>query len=444
VFLFSAVAAGLCGLLFGLLPALRTARTATLGHARAAGAARGWLRGTLVTAQIAVSLVLLNSAGLLLRSLDNLQHVTMGFESEHALTVNFVLGRQRYSRDIDQLALFRALEERLAALPGVTAAAISDSVPPTGGTRGRPLSTIEVEGRPSRAEGSGGMVAWRYVSPGYFAALSIPLRRGRGFTEADRAPQAYCVVLNDTLAKLLFGGEDPLGRRIQRGPKGEWFTVIGVTADVRNAGLEKKMAPEYYFVRKSVPDLTWANQEPPLGWRGAVAVVRTEREPKQAAAAVRSVFAGLDPTLPVEINTLQERVASGRGRPRFQAMLLGSFAAIGLLLAAIGLSGVMAFLVEQRRQEIGVRMALGATPMGMVRLTVSFAARWTFAGILIGGAGALTAGRWLRSQLFHVDSANPSLFLAAIALLILVALAASAGPARRAAAIDPMAALRAE
>jgi len=282
------------------------------------------------------------------------------------------------------------------------------------------------------------------VSPGYFAAMGIPLRRGRGFTEADRAAQAYSVVLNETLAKLLFDGDDPVGRHIQRGPKGEWFTVVGVTADVRNAGLEKNMAPEYYFVRKSVPDLTWTNQEPPLGWRGAVAVVRTELDPKQAAAAVRSVFARLDPTLPVDINTLQERVAAGRGRPRFQAMLLGSFAGIGLLLAAIGLSGVMAFLVEQRRQEIGVRMALGATPMGMVRLTLSFAAGWTLAGVVIGSAGALAAGRWLRSQLFHVDAADPSLFFAAVGLLVLVALAAAAGPARRAAAIDPMEALRAE
>jgi len=288
------------------------------------------------------------------------------------------------------------------------------------------------------------MVAWRYVSPGYFAALGIPLRRGRAFTEADRAAQAYSVVLSESLAKLLFGAEDPLGRRIQRGPKGEWFTVIGVTADVRNAGLDKSMAPEYYFVRKSVPDITWANQEPPLGWRAAVAIVRTEHAPKQAAAALRSVFAELDPTLPVEIGALQDRVAAGSGRPRFQAMLLGSFAAIGLLLAAIGLSGVMAFLVEQRRQEIGVRMALGATPMGMVRLTLSFSARWTFAGVLIGGAGALAAGRWLRSQLFHVDAGDPSLLLAAISLLILVALAATAGPARRAATVDPMAALRAE
>ena len=444
VLLFSAVAAGVCGLLFGLFPALRHARTAVLGHARAAGSGRSWIGGALVTAQIAISVVLLNGAGLLLRSLDNLQHVALGFETQHALTVNFVLGRQRYAKDAGQLALFRRLEERLQGLPGVTAAAISDSLPPMGGTRGRPLSTIEVEGRPQIPEGTGGMVAWRYITPEYFAAMGIPLRRGRGFTEADRGPQVYSVVVSETLARLLFGSEDPLGRHIQRGPKGEWFTVVGVVADARNAGLQQRAGPEYYFVRKSVPDLTWANQEPPLGWRGASAVVRTALAPEQAAPAVRAVFAELDPTLPVEISTLRERVAEGSGRPRFQATLLGGFAVVGVLLAAIGLGGVMAFLVERRRQEIGVRMALGGTPAAMVRLTLGFAARWTAAGVVLGGGAALLAGRWLRSLLFHVDAGDPGLLAAAAGLLVLVALAAAAGPARRAAGVDPMAALRAD
>lgn len=444
VVLFSAAAAVLSGILFGLFPALRRTEGAVLGSARTVGPARGWLRGALVTAQIAISVTLLTGAGLLLRSLDNLERLPMGFESDRIITASFVLGRQRYSRDVEQLALFRELEQRLETLPGVSAAAVSDSIPPFGGTRGRPLSTIDVEGRPQRPEGSGGMVAWRYVTPGYFAAMGIPLRRGRPFSQLDRGAGAYSVVLSESLARLLFPGEDPLGKHIQRGPQGQWFTVVGVAADARNLGAEKTSWPEYYFVRKAVPDVTWANQEPPLGWRGAVVVVRTAVDPKLAASSLRGLFASLDPTLPVAISTMRERLAQGTGRPRFQATLLGAFAAIGVLLAAIGLSGVMSFLVAQRRREIGVRMALGATPGSIVRLTLGFAARSTAAGLVIGGAGAYVATRWLRAQLFQVAPGDPRPLAGAVAVLVLVALIAAAGPARRAAQVDPGTTLRAE
>ena len=444
VVLFSAAAAVLSGILFGLFPALRRTEGAVLGSARTVGPARGWLRGALVTAQIAISVTLLTGAGLLLRSLDNLERLPMGFESDRVITASFVLGRQRYSRDVEQLALFRELEQRLETLPGVSAAAVSDSIPPFGGTRGRPLSTIDVEGRPQRPEGSGGMVAWRYVTPGYFAAMGIPLRRGRPFSQLDRGAGAYSVVLSESLARLLFPGEDPLGKHIQRGPQGQSFTVVGVAADARNLGAEKTSWPEYYFVRKAVPDVTWANQEPPLGWRGAVVVVRTAVDPKLAASSLRGLFASLDPTLPVAISTMRERLAQGTGRPRFQATLLGAFAAIGVLLAAIGLSGVMSFLVAQRRREIGVRMALGATPGSIVRLTLGFAARSTAAGLVIGGAGAYVATRWLRAQLFQVAPGDPRPLAGAVAVLVLVALIAAAGPARRAAQVDPGTTLRAE
>ena len=444
VVLFSAAAAVLSGILFGLFPALRRTEGAVLGSARTVGPARGWLRGALVTAQIAISVTLLTGAGLLLRSLDNLERLPMGFESDRIITASFVLGRQRYSRDVEQLALFRELEQRLETLPGVSAAAVSDSIPPFGGTRGRPLSTIDVEGRPQRPEGSGGMVAWRYVTPGYFAAMGIPLRRGRPFSQLDRGAGAYSVVLSESLARLMFPDEDPLGKHIQRGPQGQWFTVVGVAADARNLGAEKTSWPEYYFVRKAVPDVTWANQEPPLGWRGAVVVVRTAVDPKLAASSLRGLFASLDPTLPVAISTMRQRLAQGTGRPRFQATLLAAFAAIGVLLAAIGLSGVMSFLVAQRRREIGLRMALGATPGSIVRLTLGFAARSTAAGLIIGGAGAYVATRWLRAQLFQVAPGDPRPLAGAVAVLVLVALIAAAGPARRAARVDPGTTLRAE
>ena len=445
VLLFSATAAVLSGIVFGLFPALRRTEEAVMGGARTVGPARGWLRGALVTAQIAISVMLLTGAGLLLRSLDNLQRLPMGFESDRAITASFVLGRQRYSRDVEQLTFFGELERRLGSLPGVSAAAVSDSVPPFGGTRGRLFSTIDVEGRPPIPEGSGGMVAWRYVTPGYFAAMGIPMRRGRPFTELDRGASVSSVVLSETLARMMFPGEDPLGKHIQRGPQGQWFTVVGVAADARHTGAaEQTIGPEYYFVRKAVPDVIWANQEPPLGWRGGAAVVRTAVDPRLAATSLRGLFASLDPTLPVEITTMRERLARSTGRPRFQATLLGAFAAIGVLLAAVGLSGVMGFLVAQRRREIGVRMALGATPGSIVKLTLGFAARCTMAGVVIGGAGAVVVTRWLRAQLFQVPAGDLRPLVGAVALLAGVALMAAAGPARRAARVDPAATLRAE
>jgi predicted permease len=322
--------------------------------------------------------------------------------------------------------------------------AVSDSVPPFGGMRGHPFSTIDVEGRPPIPEGSGGMVAWRYVTPGYFAAMGIPIRRGRPFTELDRGASVYSVVLSETLARRMFPGEDPLGKHLRRGPRDQWFTVVGVVADARNLSADRTSWPEYYFVRKAVPDVVWANQEPPLGWRGAVAIVRTPVDPALAASSLRALFASLDPTLPVEITTMRDRLARSTGRPRFQAVLLGAFAGVGVLLAAIGLSGVMGFLVAQRRREIGVRMALGATQGSIVRLTLGFAARCLAAGVVLGSVGAFVVTRWLRAQLFQVAAGDVRPLAGALALLVCVALIAAAGPARRAARVDPGAALRME
>jgi putative ABC transport system permease protein len=440
-----AVAASIgSGLLFGLAPALRRERGAWMGAGRATSSARGWLRGGLVTAQIAVSVMLLTGAGLLLRSLWNLESVPLGIERDHVLTAKFVLGRQRYGSPAQQVAFFVELEQRLASLPGAAAAAISDSLPPSGGTRGRPLATIEVEGQPRRPEGTGGMVVWRYVTPDYFRALGIPMRRGRGFTEDDRSAGANAIVVSETLARLWFGNQPAVGRHVLRGPKGEWFTIVGVAADAHNVGFGQTASPEFYLVRKSAVDATFAQAEPPTGWRGASVVVRTAVDPRLAASAVRSTFAAIDPTLPVELESMQQRLNGITEQPRFYATLLGVFAVTGVLLAAIGLFGVMSFLVAQRRREIGVRMALGATPRDVARLTLGFAARWTAAGVLAGGIGAFAAARALRSLLFGVDAGDLRALGAAVLMLAVVALIAAAGPARRASLLDPMETLREE
>ena len=445
VLVFATAAAIVSGIVAGMAAAaFRRASVEGLGGTRSTSAVRGWLRGTLVTAQIAFSMVLLAGAGLLMRSLWNLERVPLGLETNHVVTATFSLGRERYSDPARQLAFFDELQRRLRALPGVEAAAISDTLPPIGGTRGRPLSTIEIEGQPQRPEGSGGMTTWRYVTPGYFAALGIPVRRGRGFTEEDQRAGVYSIVLSETLARQMFGSQDPIGHHVLRGPKGEWCTVIGVAADVRNRGPAQGSEPEYYVARKPAPDFNWNNQEPPMGWRTAQVVARTALDQRAAAAEVRRVLAELDPALPVTLGSMRERVGTTTERPRFYATLLGAFAGVGALLAAIGLFGVMSFLVTQRRREIGVRMALGATPREVVRHVLGFAARWTAAGLAAGAFGAFAATRWLRSLLFQVEPGDPWALAAAVAVLAVVALASAAAPAGRAAGVDPAETLRDE
>lgn len=444
VLAFAVAAAIISGLIAGVAPAWRPATDGTLVGSRSTSPMRGWLRGSLVTLQIAVSMVLLAGAGLLLRSLWNLERVPLGLDSDRVLTASFVLGKQSYANGPRQLAFFDELERRLRTLPGVEAAAITDSLPPMGGTRGRPYSTIEVEGRPTLPEGTSGMVSWRYVTPGYFAALGIPFRHGRGFTEEDRGANVYSVVLSESLARKMFPGENPIGRHILGDTPAGWFTVIGVAADVRNRGPEKAIEPEFYLVRKPVADVTWANQEPPMGWSAATAVVRTAIDPRLVANELRQTIAGIDPRLPVELSAMRERVDGVTQRPRFYTRLLAAFAAVGVALAGIGLFGVMSFLVARRRREIGVRMALGATPGVVLRHVLSFAARWTLAGLALGAVGAIAATQWLRSLLFQVEPSDPWALAAAAVLLVVVGLLSASVPAWRAAGVDPAETLREE
>ena len=442
VLLFALAGSLVSGLFFGLAPALQDLNAESLTGVRTAGARRMFLRESLVAAQIAVSLILLTSAGMLLRSLWKLESVPLGLDSEHVITAEFTLGRQRYSDISRQFQFFEELEKRIRNVPGVTAAAISDSLPPSGGIRGRPLATIRAEGHPPLAEGTGGMVAWRFVTPDYFAALGIPILRGRGFTEEDRAPGDERVILSESLARKLFPGEDAVGKHLTT----EFpHTVVGIARDVKNSGRAEPSAPEYYVLRKHTMEGTFRrNQSPPDGWRSAKLVLRTAANPKLVTDWINREFHGLDPNLPATITTMQQRVSKLAQRPRFNATLLALFAGMGALLASIGLYGVMAFLVGQRTQEIGVRMALGATPSNITRLVLSRAALWTLAGALIGLSGVLFATRALRSLLFQVSEHDALTFITALLGLALIAFAAAWLPSRRASQVDPMAALRHE
>ncbi len=442
--LFTVGAALGSGVLFGMAPALRRSGSLLVGGWHSTVRSRGGLRPALATLEIAFSMVLLTAAGLLLHSLWRLESVPLGMETDRVLTARFVLGRQHYGRDEQQLAFFNELERRMAAAPGVEAMAIADSIPPSGGMRGRPLAAIDIEGQPRRPEGSGGMVGWRYVTPGYFAALGIPIVHGRPFMGQDRDPAAFVAILSESLARKMFPHEDPIGKHILKGPQGQWATVTGIARDVTNFGATRESSPEYYIVRKPSADFNFENQDPSYGWRSAVVIVRTAIAPKLAAGSIRAILQSLDPALPVEMETMHQRLREIDQRPRFYAILLAVFAGMGVSIAAVGLFGVMSFLVAQRTREIGVRMALGATPGRILRMTLLSAARWTAAGIVMGAGGSLAAARLLRALLFQVQPADPAAAGAAAVLLCVVALVAAAVPARRAARLDPIQTLRHE
>jgi len=440
--LFALVVSIASGLFFGLAPAVQNPDAESLTGTRSAGARRTLLRESLVTAQIAVSLILLTSAGMLLRSLWKLESVPLGLDSEHVITADFTLGRQNYSSAARQFQFFEDLEARMHAIPGVTAAAITDSLPPYGGMRSRPLATLHPEGRPPISEGTGGMVGWRFVTPEYFAALGIPIVAGRPFTEQDRAPGDERVIVSETLAHKLYPDGDAVGKHLMMDPT---HLIVGIARDVKNSGQAEPSEPEYYVLRKHTVEGTFRrNEDPREGWRGAKLVLRTPANPKVVSDWLTRQLHELDPELPVTITTMQQRVSKLAQRPRFNAVLLALFAGMGALLAAIGLYGVMAFLVGQRTQEIGVRMALGATPSHIARLVLSRAALWTLTGALLGLAGILFTTRALRSLLFQVSEHDALTFIIALLGLALIAFAAAWLPSRRASQVDPMTALRHE
>ena len=289
------------------------------------------------------------------------------------------------------------------------------------------------------------MVGLRAVTPGYFRILGIPILAGRGFVSADREPQGDAIVLGKKLAVRLFPAGNAIGSQLQPfPPSGPWYEVVGVAGDVKyvtGSGRIDPAEPEYYVVRKYAPDLGPWNGGPD---RHAFFLVRSPLEVGEVERMVRGEIATLDPTLPVKISTLGARIARLRARPRFNAALTGVFAALGLLVASLGLYGLLSFLVAGRTQEIGVRMVLGAEPRRVLGMVVWRGLSLTLAGLAAGAVLALAAARLLHGLLYGVSATNPKIASAAALLLLLAALAACYFPARRAARIDPARALRQE
>jgi putative ABC transport system permease protein len=423
------------GIFFGMAPALSSPSPEMLCGKEAHSTARGLLRQTLVAAQVAISLTLLTGAGLLLRSLSNLQSAPLGLEAQNVLTETISLGAYRYPIPPQQIEFFDELLARLHRLPGATAIALSDTIPPSGAMRSTIYSAIEVTGRPRPSEGTGGMVGWRAVTPDYFSALGITILRGREFTHEDQLPSENSIILSDSLARRLFPDGDAIEKTMRFALAGPWRTVVGIAANVKNNGIAEQSDPEFY--------IPWKNEDN-QNFRVAHVILRTPLDPRTMADWLRSETAALDPALPVAIETMPQRVGKLSQRPRFNAALLALFAAMGMLLAAVGIYGVVGFLVTQRTQEIGVRMALGATPQSILKMVLGSIARWIAAGALAGLIASWLASRLLQSLLFQVSARDPRPLALAVALLLLVAFSSAWIPATRAMRVDPMVALRHE
>jgi putative ABC transport system permease protein len=430
---FTLVISLLTSVIFGLVPALHLSRVnlseAFKETARGlAGGAGHRARRVLVISQIALALVLLIGAGLMAQSFVRLSHVRLGFEPDRVLTLQIALPMSQYREKSQQTAFYAQALERIRATPGVLGSGAVVGVPLA---RGMNWSVpVTVEGRTMSPEEALPADA-RAVTSQYFATMGIPILQGRDFTERD-GPESTNLIISDAIARRLWPNEDPLGKRLRPGTNNPWMTVVGVAGDVRNS-LDQEPRPTIYFSAAQ------------LGFNAMTLVVRTAGNPESMSAVVRNEIARLDPKLPVyNIRTMSAIHDEATGQPRFQAALLGLFAVVALVLAAVGIYGVMSYLVTERSREIGIRMALGAEARDVLKLVVGQGMKLAIVGVLIGLGGSLALTRLMQTLLFGVNPTDPPTFIAITLLLTFVALLACWLPARRAARVDPMIALRYE
>jgi predicted permease len=421
------------GLAIGLLPGLQAARVnvnETLKEASRGSTGGGHrLRASLLIAEVALSLVLLVAAGLLLASFARLQRVDPGFEPEGIFTAQLVLPAQRYEGE-KLVAFYEQLYARLATLPGSSSAALTDRVPLTGAQTPAPVAVM---GRPVGPMSEQPNANRHLVSPKYFSTLGIPIRAGRDFDERDSSRVPHVVIINETFARRHFPGEVPIGRSLITGMAQLPSQIVGVVADVRSTGLNTPPEPDYFLPALQRPE-TFTN-----------ILVRTNVSPVGIAPAVREVLRSVDPDLPLlQPQALSTRIALTVADRRLALALLGGFAALALVIASLGVYSVMAHLVAYRTSEIGIRMALGASPRVVMRMVLGHGRRLTLLGIALGVAGAFLAARLMQQALFEVSPADPIIYLVVALVLLLVAELASWLPARRATRIDPVIALRSE
>jgi putative ABC transport system permease protein len=429
---FSLAVAMLTGIVFGLAPAVRLAIGSTSEQLRegAKGSASGGvarLRNALVLGEIAVALVLLVGAGLLLRSFARLNDVDPGFRADGVLTYSLLLPGAKYGERPQQAAFFERLVARTHEIPGVRSVSVSGSLPMASAG----YLSFSIEGRQAPANAAEDLQPF-IVSPEYFQTLGVPLRRGRVIEARDAGDAPLVAVVNDELARRFFDGRDPIGRRISIDGT-DWWTIVGVVGNVAQEGVTAAPYPQLYF-----PLFQTAR-------RFVNVAIRTDGDPLSLAAGARAALASVDPDLPVnEMQTMRDRISADMAQPRVSVAILGVFAAVALALAAIGIYGVMSYVVAQRTREIGIRVALGARAEDVVRLVVREGMKPALLGIALGLAGAFALTRLMASLLYGVSPSDPLTFGGVAAFLAIVALVATYLPARRATLVEPMGALRSE
>jgi putative ABC transport system permease protein len=424
------------GILFGLMPSLQAAGRelqSTLkegSRGSSEGGRRGRYRAALVVTEIGMALVLMTGAGLLIESFARLMQVNPGFSAKHLMTFPLGLPAIRYSQPQQQEAFYRLLIERVKTIPQVEAAGVTSYLPLSGGAR---FTFFCPEGRACLGVGRDPIIATRQVSPGYFETVHAPVLAGRVFTEKDIAGGQNVAIVNETTAKRYWPDQNPVGKHVANSRDMIQREIVGVVADVKFSGLNAANTEEMYLPMAQVP------------WPAMTLLVRSDASPQPLVAAVRGKIAETDPNLPVSgILSMDDVIATSVAQPRLIMQFVGVFAGFALLLAAIGIYGVMSYSVSARKQEMGIRVALGAEPADIVRLVVGQGMRMTLIGLAIGVAVSLALTRVLASLLFGVHATDPLVFSAAAIVLAGAAFVACYIPARRATRVDPIVVLRYE
>ena len=436
VLLFMVTISVFTGIIFGIFPALQLSKTnvnQTLrdeGRGATGGHRRVQLRGLLVVGQVALSLLLLIGAGLLVRSFSRLLRVDPGFDPQNVLTMNVSLPTVKYAEPQKQVAFFDDLVRRVSALPGVRSAAISAALP----LLPKRITPVLPEGQPEVPLAERPFIIVEAINPSWFRTLNVPLQAGREFTDADNADAPKVVIVNQALARRYWPGQNPIGKHIALGRQTP-AEVVGVAADVKNRGLALDPQVQLYFPFSQLP---WGNMN---------LLLRTASDPHAMVSAVRAQIAAVDADQPVtNIQTVDELMDGSRAQPRFILLVLGIFSAVALVLAIVGIYGVLAYSVAQRRQELGIRLALGAEKFDILRLVVGQGLSLTMIGVGIGLVLALVLS-WLMASmlsgvLYKISARDLTTFVVAPVVFMVIALFASYLPARKATQVDPNEALR--
>jgi putative ABC transport system permease protein len=434
VLAFASAVSILTGLLFGLAPALQLSRMNLSGRS-AVGHGSGKLRDALVVAEVAIALVLVVGAALLIETLARLRAVNPGFRSEHILTAEITVGYPKYADSGKRQRFYSEMLDRVRAIPGVRSAGSTSDLPYT--SRGNTMGLI-IEGKPAQT-GLGQDALFRLVSADYLQTIGAQLKQGRLLDAGDREAANPVVVINETFARQYWPNESPLGKRIDTGTGDGnplWMTIVGVVGDIRERGLDLAMNPAVYvpFTQTTINF-----------FQPSEIAVLTSREPLSLSKELQQAVWSVDAEQPVSNIRTMDAIVDDELANRTQVLqLLGAFAALALVLAALGIYGVLSYVVSQRTREIGLRMAIGASQWDIVRAILGYSARLTAIGLMIGVAAAIAATRLLSTLLFGISPLDPRTFVAVAALLAAVAMFASYMPTRRAAAVDPLVALREE